>query len=59
MTRTIVYKGVAITGTELKEYGEGTWEIKFSIRRGTLTACDTTWEHMVNVMINYIDTIAR
>ena len=56
---TTTYKGVVIMGQELKEYGEGTWEIKLSIRRGTLTACDTTWEHMVNVMMNYIDTIAR
>ncbi len=53
MTKTIVYKGVAITGAEAST---GCWRVRLSTIENIITVRAKSHEEMISKVMNYIDT---
>lgn len=56
MTRTIVYRGVAITGVEAST---GYWRVRLSTTENIIAVRAKSHGEMISKVMNYIDTIAR
>ena len=53
MTRTIVYKGVAITGVEAST---GYWRVQISTMNNTIAVRAKSKEEMISKTMRFIDT---